>query len=134
MPRGMKAVVFVLDELDLFAAKAQQTLLYNLLDALQAADMQVLLTRGCWLRWLSGTWIQGQLGLGEGVCMCDAPLWLPAQNCLLQHMPHQGAGSPPPPGVWSRGSLPHLLYPPLSQRVRGGCGPCWGPTSSAMAA
>lgn len=39
--RGMKAVVFVLDELDLFAAKARQTLLYNLLDALQAADMQV---------------------------------------------------------------------------------------------
>ena len=39
--RGMKAVVFVLDEMDLFAGKARQTLLYNLLDALQAADMQV---------------------------------------------------------------------------------------------
>ena len=34
--------MFILDELDLFAAKARQTLLYNLLDALQAADMQVL--------------------------------------------------------------------------------------------
>ena len=37
----MKSVVFVLEELDLFAAKARQTLLYNLLDALQAADIQV---------------------------------------------------------------------------------------------
>ena len=33
--------MFVLEEMDLFAQKARQTLLYNLLDALQAADMQV---------------------------------------------------------------------------------------------
>jgi hypothetical protein len=39
--RGHKVVVFVLDEFDLFARKPRQTLLYNLLDAMQAADMQV---------------------------------------------------------------------------------------------
>ena len=54
--------MFILDELDLFAAKARQTLLYNLLDALQAADMQVL-QHGCLKRWRSGTWIKSQLGL-----------------------------------------------------------------------
>lgn len=40
--RGHKVVVFVLDEFDLFAKKAKQTTLYNLLDAMQSADMQVL--------------------------------------------------------------------------------------------
>ncbi|DBA93777.1 hypothetical protein WJX82_005642 [Trebouxia sp. C0006] len=38
--RGHKVVVFVLDEFDLFAKKAKQTTLYNLLDAMQTADMQ----------------------------------------------------------------------------------------------
>ncbi|KAK9836048.1 hypothetical protein WJX84_003886, partial [Apatococcus fuscideae] len=38
--RAHKAVVFVLDEFDLFAKGTRQTLLYNLLDAMQAADMQ----------------------------------------------------------------------------------------------
>ena len=41
MCRGHKVVVFVLDEFDLFARKPRQTLLYNLLDAMQASDMQV---------------------------------------------------------------------------------------------
>ena len=40
--RGHKVVVFVLDEFDLFAKKAKQTTLYNLLDALQSAGMQVI--------------------------------------------------------------------------------------------
>lgn len=39
--RGHKVVVFVLDDFDLFAKKAKQTTLYNLLDALQSAGMQV---------------------------------------------------------------------------------------------
>ena len=39
--RGHKVVIFVLDEFDLFARKPKQTLLYNLLDAMQASDMQV---------------------------------------------------------------------------------------------
>ena len=39
--RGHKIVVFVLDEFDLFAKKAKQTTLYNLLDAMQSAGMQV---------------------------------------------------------------------------------------------
>lgn len=34
-------VVFVLDEFDLFARKAKQAVLYNLLDTVQATDMQV---------------------------------------------------------------------------------------------
>lgn len=39
--RSVKSVVFVLDEFDLFAAKrSKQTLLYNLLDALQTSGMQ----------------------------------------------------------------------------------------------
>ncbi|KAK9866078.1 hypothetical protein WJX84_011676 [Apatococcus fuscideae] len=38
--RAHKAVVFVLDEFDLFAKGTRQTLLYNLLDAMQATDMQ----------------------------------------------------------------------------------------------
>ena len=41
--RSHKVVIFVLDELDVFARKPKQTLLYNLLDAMQAADMQVRL-------------------------------------------------------------------------------------------
>ena len=39
--RGHKVVVFVLDEFDLFAKKPKQTTLYNLLDAMQSAGMQV---------------------------------------------------------------------------------------------
>lgn len=38
--RGHKVVVFVLDDFDLFAKRAKQTTLYNLLDALQSAGMQ----------------------------------------------------------------------------------------------
>jgi hypothetical protein len=34
-------VVFLLDEFDQFARKAKQSLLYNLLDALQSSEMQV---------------------------------------------------------------------------------------------
>ncbi len=41
--QGHKVVVFVLDEFDLFAKKAKQTALYNLLDAMQSADMQVII-------------------------------------------------------------------------------------------
>ncbi|KAL4422006.1 hypothetical protein ABPG77_005436 [Micractinium sp. CCAP 211/92] len=41
LARSVKSVVFVLDEFDLFAAKrSKQTLLYNLLDALQTSGMQ----------------------------------------------------------------------------------------------
>ncbi len=43
--RGHKVVVFVLDEFDLFAKKAKQTTLYNLLDAMQSADMQVIICK-----------------------------------------------------------------------------------------
>lgn len=43
--RGHKVVVFVLDEFDLFAKKAKQTTLYNLLDAMQTADMQVIICK-----------------------------------------------------------------------------------------
>ena len=43
--RGHKVVVFVLDEFDLFAKKAKQTTLYNLLDAMQNADMQVIICK-----------------------------------------------------------------------------------------
>ena len=32
--------VFVLDDFDMFAAKARQTVLYNLLDCMQAHDIQ----------------------------------------------------------------------------------------------
>ncbi len=32
--------VFVLDDFDVFAAKARQTVLYNLLDCMQAPDIQ----------------------------------------------------------------------------------------------
>ena len=39
--RGHKSVVFVLDEFDLFAKPVKQTVLYNLLDALQASNIQV---------------------------------------------------------------------------------------------
>lgn len=39
--RGHKSVVFVLDEFDLFAKPLKQTVLYNLLDALQASNIQV---------------------------------------------------------------------------------------------
>ena len=39
--RSHKVVIFLLDELDIFARKPRQTLLYNLLDAMQTADMQV---------------------------------------------------------------------------------------------
>lgn len=39
--RGHKSVVFVLDEFDLFAKPVKQTVLYNLLDALQATNIQV---------------------------------------------------------------------------------------------
>lgn len=45
--RGHKVVVFVLDEFDLFAKKAKQTTLYNLLDALQSAGMQVKALKHC---------------------------------------------------------------------------------------
>lgn len=38
--RGHKAVVFVLDELDAFARRPKQALLYTLLDALHRSDMQ----------------------------------------------------------------------------------------------
>ena len=41
LARAGKVVVFVLDEFDLFGRRAKQTALYNLLDAMQAADMQV---------------------------------------------------------------------------------------------
>ena len=37
--------MFVLEEFDMFARKPKQTLLYNLLDAMQAADMQVRLQK-----------------------------------------------------------------------------------------
>eukprot|EP00891_Asterochloris_glomerata_P008225 jgi/Astpho2/8225/fgenesh1_pg.00122_%23_9_t len=40
LARAGKVVVFVLDEFDLFGRRAKQTALYNLLDAMQAADMQ----------------------------------------------------------------------------------------------
>ena len=62
--RGMKSVVFVLDELDLFAQKARQTLLYNLLDALQAADMQASLRTRVdpdHVRFLCAPTVHGQL-------------------------------------------------------------------------
>ena len=36
-------VVFVLDEFDLFARRAKQSLLYNLFDAMQAVNMQASL-------------------------------------------------------------------------------------------
>ena len=39
--RGHKVVVFVLDNLDIFAAKAKQTVLYYLLDSMQIAETQV---------------------------------------------------------------------------------------------
>ena len=39
--RGHKVVVFVLDDLDMFAAKAKQTVLYYLLDSMQIAETQV---------------------------------------------------------------------------------------------
>ena len=39
--RGYKAVVFVLEEFDLFARPGRQTLLYELLDALQTTGVQV---------------------------------------------------------------------------------------------
>lgn len=39
--RGHKSVVFVLDEFDLFAKPVKQTVLYNLLDALQVSNIQV---------------------------------------------------------------------------------------------
>ena len=39
--RGHKVAIFVLDGFDLFAKKAKQTTLYNLLDAMQSAGMQV---------------------------------------------------------------------------------------------
>ena len=39
--RGHHVVIFVLDEFDLFARKAKQTTLYNLLDAVQTAGVQV---------------------------------------------------------------------------------------------
>ena len=39
--KGHKVAIFVLDEFDLFAKKAKQTTLYNLLDAMQSAGMQV---------------------------------------------------------------------------------------------
>ena len=45
--QGHKVVVFVLDEFDLFAKKAKQTTLYNLLDALQSAGMQVISSPDC---------------------------------------------------------------------------------------
>lgn len=38
---GHHVVIFVLDEFDLFARKAKQTTLYNLLDAVQTAGVQV---------------------------------------------------------------------------------------------
>ncbi|EIE26129.1 hypothetical protein COCSUDRAFT_40278 [Coccomyxa subellipsoidea C-169] len=38
--KGHKSVVFVLDEFDLFAKPVKQTVLYNLLDALQASNIQ----------------------------------------------------------------------------------------------
>lgn len=41
--RGHKAVVFVLDELDAFARRPKQALLYSLLDALHRSDMQARL-------------------------------------------------------------------------------------------
>ncbi|KAK9808720.1 hypothetical protein WJX72_002488 [[Myrmecia] bisecta] len=40
LARAHKVVVFVLDEFDMFTKRAKQTLLYNLLDAMQQADMQ----------------------------------------------------------------------------------------------
>lgn len=45
--RGHKVVVFVLDDFDLFAKRAKQTTLYNLLDALQSAGMQVMGSLDC---------------------------------------------------------------------------------------
>ena len=39
--RGHKTVVFILDEFDLFAKPFKQTVLYNLLDALQTSSVQV---------------------------------------------------------------------------------------------
>lgn len=39
--RGHKVVVFVLDDFDMFAAKAKQTVLYYLLDSMQAPETQV---------------------------------------------------------------------------------------------
>lgn len=60
----------MLDEFDLFAAKrSKQTLLYNLLDALQTSGMQVGARHGGgrWPGWLQGcrgltqaTWARGQ--------------------------------------------------------------------------
>lgn len=44
--RGLKAVVFVLDGLDLFAARPRQALLYSLFDAINASDVQAAVV-GC---------------------------------------------------------------------------------------
>lgn len=44
--RGHKAVVFALDEFDAFARPQRQTLLYSLLDALQACQVQVSMRFG----------------------------------------------------------------------------------------
>lgn len=38
--RGSKAVLFVLDHFERFAARSKQAVLYTLLDCLQAANMQ----------------------------------------------------------------------------------------------
>ena len=58
--RGHKTVVFILDEFDLFAKPFKQTVLYNLLDALQASSVQAsllpdLTTVRCWAWSLSRT-------------------------------------------------------------------------------
>ena len=39
--RGSKAVLFVLDQFERFAARTKQAVLYTLLDALQTTNMQV---------------------------------------------------------------------------------------------
>lgn len=46
--RGHKTVVFILDEFDLFAKPFKQTVLYNLLDALQTSSVQVGPLIGPW--------------------------------------------------------------------------------------
>jgi hypothetical protein len=55
--RADKSAIFVLDEFDMFAGKrSKQTLLYNLLDALQTSGMQVGM--------LAGVGVQGVWGTG----------------------------------------------------------------------
>ena len=88
--RGHKTVVFILDEFDMFAKPFKQTVLYNLLDALQASSVQASPP----LPDLAGVRCKAWSLLAHSGAACTAsgnscrPAWM---HCMHRRLLHQSA-------------------------------------------